>query len=82
MKALKQADYLSPKYHVVIANPPYMGGKGMNNRLRTFAQDNYPDSKSDCFAMFIERGFNLTLITDTTQWLQCKAGCSYHHTKS
>src|SRR5690606_17853063 len=32
MKALKQADYLSPKYHVVIANPPYMGGKGMNNR--------------------------------------------------
>lgn len=61
MKALKQADYLSPKYHVVIANPPYMGGKGMNNRLRTFAQDNYPDSKSDCFAMFIERGFNLTL---------------------
>ena len=30
LKALKQADYLSPKYHVVIANPPYMGGKGIN----------------------------------------------------
>ena len=28
MKVLKQADYLSPKYHVVIANPPYMGAKG------------------------------------------------------
>jgi type II restriction/modification system DNA methylase subunit YeeA len=24
--ALKQADYLSQKYHVVVANPPYMGG--------------------------------------------------------
>jgi hypothetical protein len=30
LQALRQADYLSPKYHVVIANPPYMGGKGMN----------------------------------------------------
>ena len=55
LKALKQADYLSPKYHVVIANPPYMGGKGMNNELRAFAQKHYPDSKSDLFSMFIER---------------------------
>ncbi|AKB75169.1 putative type II restriction enzyme methylase subunit [Methanosarcina lacustris Z-7289] len=55
LKALKQADYLNPKYHVVIANPPYMGSNGMNSKLRTFAQDNYPDSKSDLFSMFIER---------------------------
>lgn len=61
LKALKQADYLSPKYHVVIANPPYMGGKGMNNRLKTFVQDNYPDSKSDLFAMFIERNLDLAI---------------------
>lgn len=57
--AIKQADYLSRKYHVVIANPPYMGGKGMNGRLKYFAQENYPDSKADLFAMFIERGFDL-----------------------
>jgi len=37
LKALKQADYLSPKYHVVIANPPYMGGKGMNTKLKAFS---------------------------------------------
>ena len=61
LQALKQVDYLSPKYHVVIANPPYMGGKGMNSRLKGFAGDNYPDSKSDLFAMFIERGFGLTI---------------------
>jgi len=61
LKVLEQADYLSPKYHVVIANPPYMGGKGMNARLRAFAQDNYPSSKSDFFAMFIERGFDLII---------------------
>lgn len=60
-QVLKQADYFIPKYHVVVANPPYMGGKGMNARLKDFAQDNYPDSKSDFFAMFIERGFDLIL---------------------
>ena len=59
MKALEQADYLSPKYHVVVANPPYMGGKGMNGRLSSWAKENYPESKSDLFAMFMERGFQL-----------------------
>lgn len=58
-KALEQADYLSPTYHVVVANPPYMGGKGMNADLKTFAKDQYPNSKSDLFAMFMERGFDL-----------------------
>lgn len=58
-QALTQADYLSPKYHVVVANPPYMGGKGMNDELKSFVQKNYPDSKSDLFAMFIERNLEL-----------------------
>ena len=60
-QALKQADYLSPKYHVVIANPPYMGGKGMNGRLGAWVKDNYPNSKSDLFAMFIERNLELAV---------------------
>lgn len=61
LKVLKQADYLRSKYHVVVTNPPYMGGKGMNPRLRLFAQDNFPDSKSDLFAMFIERNLDLAI---------------------
>ena len=59
LQALRQADYLSPKYHVVIANPPYMGGRGMNGRLGAWVKDNYPNSKSDLFAMFIERNLDL-----------------------
>jgi type II restriction/modification system DNA methylase subunit YeeA len=55
LQALRQADYLSPKYHVAIANPPYMGGKGMNGRLGAWIKDNYPDNKSDLFAAFVER---------------------------
>jgi type II restriction/modification system DNA methylase subunit YeeA len=61
LQALRQADYLSPKYHVVIANPPYMGGKGMNNRLGAWLKDNYPDVKSDLFSAFIVRNTELAL---------------------
>ncbi|WP_219995491.1 BREX-1 system adenine-specific DNA-methyltransferase PglX [Cylindrospermopsis raciborskii] len=59
LQVLKQADYLSSKYHVVVANPPYMGGKGMNSRLGAWVKDNYPDSKGDLFAVFIERNLQL-----------------------
>jgi len=52
---LRMADYLISRYHVVVANPPYMGGKGMNGALDSFAKEYYPDSKSDLFSMFIER---------------------------
>ena len=55
LKVLREAAYLSPRYHVVVTNPPYLGGKNMNSRLKVFAADNYPMSKSDLFAMFIER---------------------------
>ena len=55
LRVLRQADFLSSKYHVVIANPPYMGGKGMNNRLKAFLQDNYSDVKSDLFSAFMVR---------------------------
>lgn len=59
LTVLRQVKYLSPKYHVVVTNPPYMGGKGMNADLKKFAEAKYPDSKSDLFAMFIERCLEL-----------------------
>lgn len=52
-----QAWILAQRYDAVVANPPYMGGKGMNGELKEFAKKLFPDSKSDLFAMFIERGF-------------------------
>ncbi|MDY0134174.1 MAG: BREX-1 system adenine-specific DNA-methyltransferase PglX [Atribacterota bacterium] len=59
LQALRQADYLSPKYHVVIANPPYMGGGGMNPRLNTWIKQEYPDSKADLMTCFMERASQL-----------------------
>ncbi|WP_312608292.1 BREX-1 system adenine-specific DNA-methyltransferase PglX [Agrobacterium pusense] len=57
---LKMASFLGSSYHVVVANPPYMGSNGMNATLNTFAKLSYPDSKSDLFAMFMERAVAMT----------------------
>lgn len=54
---VEQAKLLAKQYDAVIANPPYMGSKGMNTALKNFAKKKFPESKSDLFAMFIERGF-------------------------
>lgn len=61
LKVLEMAESLSPKYHVVVANPPYMGGKGMNGKLGDFVKENFADSKSDLFSAFIERGIRTVL---------------------
>ena len=50
-----QGDNLARKYDVVVTNPPYMGSKGMSATLGDYVKKNYPDSKADLFAVFIER---------------------------
>lgn len=52
---VEQARMLVQKYDVVVTNPPYMGGSGMNARLSDYVKKHYPDSKSDLFACFMER---------------------------
>lgn len=54
-----QALVLSIRYDAVIANPPYMGSKGMNAELKNFAKKLYPNSKSDLFSIFMERAVSL-----------------------
>ena len=60
-KILKFSEYLSPRYNIVITNPPYLGK--FDDTMKNFAKANYPDSKSDEFAMFMER-----------DWLLCVKG--------
>ena len=52
---IKIAKVMSEKYDVVVTNPPYMGASGMGEKLGNFVKKNYPDSKSDLFAVFIEK---------------------------
>lgn len=55
LQVLKQADYLSPKYHVVVANPPYMGSGGMNEKLKKYIGIEYSEAKSDLMTCFMDR---------------------------
>jgi type II restriction/modification system DNA methylase subunit YeeA len=57
LKILKQAEYLSPQYHVVVANPPYMGSANFNNRLKNWLANSYKVTRSDLYAIFMERSF-------------------------
>ena len=52
---IKQHITLTNQYEAVVTNPPYMGGKGFSTKLKAYTEKNYKDSKSDLFAVFIER---------------------------
>lgn len=50
------AEMLAQKYEVVVTNPPYMGAGHMNPKLSGYLKKHYPNSKSDLFAVFMEKG--------------------------
>lgn len=45
---------LGQKYEIVVTNPPYMGASGMSVKLSEYVKRNYPNSKADLFAVFME----------------------------
>ena len=46
---------MAQKYEVVATNPPYAGTSNLSAKVNNFVKKNYPDSKADLFAVFIER---------------------------
>lgn len=56
LHALHQLIPLQQKYHCVVDNPPYMGGGKMNTTLSSYVKEQYPNSKSDLMACFMESG--------------------------
>jgi hypothetical protein len=58
LQAIVQLSALSLKYHCVVDNPPYMGGGNMNKALSDFVKTNYPKSKADLMACFMEAGIS------------------------
>jgi hypothetical protein len=61
MAVLRMAEALSSEYHVIVANPPYAGAKGLNPTLQDFLKSKYADCKADLFAAFIQRGLSFVL---------------------
>ncbi|MBF0105438.1 MAG: BREX-1 system adenine-specific DNA-methyltransferase PglX [Deltaproteobacteria bacterium] len=60
-RVLAQAEALTQRYHVVVANPPYMGRNAMNAQMRVHADEAFPNAKLDLYAMFIERNRQLAV---------------------
>lgn len=56
-RLIRLAKVLSKKYDVMITNPPYIGIGTLEEHCRKYANTNYPDSKADMFAMFMDTGF-------------------------
>ncbi len=56
---LQVALLLTQQYTAVVANPPYMGQKSMNAELKQYLDREYPMTKADLFAVFMEVGLAL-----------------------
>ena len=59
LRVLEQAEALTQRYHVVVANPPYMGSKFYNARMKAFVEAQYLDAKADLYACFMQRCLSL-----------------------
>ena len=51
---------LSQQYDVVVTNPPYMAVSNAGAKVNDYVKKNFPDSKADMFAVFIERCGQMT----------------------
>ena len=52
---------LTAKYSTIIMNPPYMGNSYMNDELKMYVSQNYPDGKNDLFSAFMYKCHDLLL---------------------
>ena len=52
---VEQGAVLAQKYDVVVTNPPYMAVSNAGAKVNDYVKKNFPDSKADLFAVFIER---------------------------
>src|SRR5699024_1131271 len=57
---VQQAKLLAKQYDAVIANPPYMGNKYLNQNLKTYLKKNYQGYEKDLFSAFMIRDLQLT----------------------
>lgn len=57
---INQGEILSNRYWITCTNPPYMAVSNGSPKMQDYVKKNYPDSKSDLFAVFIERCGSMT----------------------
>lgn len=55
-KLIDIAETMEQKYDVVVTNPPYLNSSSMNAKLSNYVKKQYPKSKADLYAVFLEKG--------------------------
>ena len=50
---------LTAKYSALVMNPPYMGSSYMNDEMKQYIIENYPNGKSDLFSVFMYQSNSL-----------------------
>ena len=58
-QVLAQAEFLTCRYDVVVANPPYMGSGSFDPALRARLSGRFKVTRSDLYAIFMERALEL-----------------------
>lgn len=72
---LNQARILSDKYDVMVTNPPYLSSSKIESRAKEYLLKEYPYSKADMFAMFMEielvkqNGFKAMVTPDSWMYI-------------
>ncbi len=59
-KGLRLIELLGQKYEVIVANPPYLGIAKAKKEISDHISQNFPDSKTDLYGVFIDRGMQLS----------------------
>lgn len=73
---LAQARVMAKKYDVMITNPPYLATLRVDKEFQKYCVDNFPLSKDDLFAIFMEvnyvktNGFRAILNPDSWMFIQ------------
>ena len=62
LPVIEQAKFLAGRYACVVANPPYMGAKYYNSKLKDFIGKEYKDTKADLYACFVQRNADFANI--------------------
>lgn len=60
LRLIVQGEIMAEKYNAVVTNPPYMGISNGNGKLSDYVKKNYTDSKTDLYAIFIEKCEKMT----------------------
>jgi hypothetical protein len=61
LRVLEQAEALTQRYHIVVANPPYMSAGAYSSPLKQYVLSTYQRGKADLYGCFLERCSSLVV---------------------